>query len=166
MTDSDVIADILRREGGYADHHADHGGPTQYGVTQATLAAWRGQPVTVDDVRTLTEAEAAAIYQQRYVIAPGFTAIQDPALRGLLVDFGVHSGPARAIKALQQALGGLHVDGVLGSLTLEALRRADPVVLYKAVLTRRVLFVADLAMKDRSQLVFLKGWLARCCEFL
>ena len=42
----DLISDIIRREGGYVNHPDDRGGPTNYGITQATLSEWRRQPVT------------------------------------------------------------------------------------------------------------------------
>lgn len=47
MTDADgrferCLAEVLRHEGGFADHTADPGGATKYGVTRRTLAGWRG----------------------------------------------------------------------------------------------------------------------------
>ncbi len=36
---------VLKHEGGFADHPADPGGATMMGITQATLAQWRGRPV-------------------------------------------------------------------------------------------------------------------------
>ncbi len=32
---------VLRQEGGYADHPADPGGATNFGITRKTLARWR-----------------------------------------------------------------------------------------------------------------------------
>ena len=41
-TDTDRIIDgLIVAEGGYVDHPADRGGPTKYGITRKTLAAWR-----------------------------------------------------------------------------------------------------------------------------
>ena len=55
-----MIDRLLEREGGFVNHPADRGGATNWGVTQGTLAAWRGYPVSVADVHALTRDEARA----------------------------------------------------------------------------------------------------------
>ena len=91
----DIVQDVLRREGAFVEHPADHGGPTKYGITQATLADWRGRAVTAADVAALSVNEATRILEQRYVRQPGFDQVPDARLQALLVDYGVHSGPDR-----------------------------------------------------------------------
>jgi lysozyme family protein len=54
-------------------------------------------------VQDLTEAEAVRIYRNRYFPA-GFELIKEPAILELLFDYGVNSGPAAAVKALQTVL--------------------------------------------------------------
>ena len=75
MTDDDIIAAIIRREGGFVDHAADRGGPTKYGITLAVLAAWRGKAVYGADVQALTQEEARRIYQAHYLTP--FAAIKN-----------------------------------------------------------------------------------------
>jgi len=116
-----LLTGILQREGGFRDKPGDRGGPTNYGITLATLAAWRRQPIsqlTSDDVRRLTTFEAKAIYAARY-IAP-FEPVPYPPLREQLIDFGVNSGVPRAVRWLQRILG-LPADGILGPQTQEHL---------------------------------------------
>ena len=37
------LAELLVHEGGHVDHPKDPGGPTNMGITIATLADWRGR---------------------------------------------------------------------------------------------------------------------------
>lgn len=164
MTAEDVITEVLRREGGYVNHAMDRGGPTNYGITIKTLAAWRGAPVTAEDVRALTEAEARDIYRREYVERPGLDQIADPLLRGLLVDYAVHSGPRRAIEELQR-VAGVTVDGKLGPQTLSAVAVKGAESLRRGVLRARGRFLARL-LSDPSQRVFAAGWLNRLMEFV
>ena len=166
MTIDAIIDGVLEREGGFSDRLQDRGGPTNRGITAVTLGQWRklGRPATREEVRTLTEAEAWEIYLHEYVIAPRFDRL--PAdLRPLMVDFGVHSGPARATKALQRALG-VVADGVIGPKTMAALIKANWRELYRAVLKERGELLAALMQQDPSQRVFAAGWMRRLMEFV
>ena len=88
-----VIQDIIKREGGYVDHPNDKGGPTKYGITLKTLAAWRGEVLTgSDDVKALTKEEATRIYREEYSLKPRFSLIENRSLRNLLIDSGVQHG--------------------------------------------------------------------------
>ncbi len=160
---ADIIADVLRREGGYVEHPADRGGPTNYGITRLTLAEWRGRPTTADDVRDLTEAEARAIYLNRFVARPGFGFVADPSLRGVVVDAGVHHGPVRAARWLQQAVGA-EPDGRIGPKTLARVNDANVENVIDRFVALRLRFIADVVVGDPSQLVFLRGWVTRATE--
>ncbi len=167
LTADRVIEDILEREGGYVDHPADRGGPTNWGITQATLADWRAQPVTAADVQALTRDEAKRIYWHRYVTGPGYLdAIDDEKLLAFVVDYAVHSGPGRATKALQRALD-VTDDGVIGRETKRVLAASwgSPSV-FRALMADRLQHLARIALNDRSQLVFLNGWINRVVSFV
>lgn len=167
MTADQIIDDILRREGGYSDRVQDTGGPTNFGITAATLGAWRnlGRSATRAEVKALKEGEARAIYRSQYITAPRLDQVTNQDLRGLLVDFGVHSGPARAVKALQRAVD-VPIDGVLGPKTLAAMNRLDIRGVYRAVLRERGELLAAILQRDKTQLVFAAGWLRRLMEFV
>ena len=51
----EMIDDILRREGGYVNHPADRGGPTNYGITQKTLSRYIGRAALTSEVKNLSE---------------------------------------------------------------------------------------------------------------
>jgi lysozyme family protein len=167
-----MIDDILRREGGFVDHPDDRGGPTNFGITQRTLAQARGQPVTRDDVRRLRLEEARAIYEQRYFRGPRLAELPVP-LQPVLFDMSINHGPGTAIKLLQRVLGAsgfpCAVDGGIGDETLGCAQKAlaqlgAGTLVDRLVDARRALFQAIVAA-DASQAVFLKGWLRRAEEF-
>lgn len=162
MTVEELIEDVITREGGFVDHRNDKGGPTKFGITKGTLARWRGRQVTVADVKGLDVGEARDIYMAQYVEQPGFRDIAEP-LRTQLVDFGVHSGPAHAVRALQRVLG-LTQDGILGPATRAAIASHGVDRLARELWQARVRFLARLVAIRPTQLDFLDGWLNRCFE--
>jgi lysozyme family protein len=176
-----IIDEIILREGdAYTNNPADRGGPTKYGITQATLSAYFGsRQATVEDVQNLTRDQAVEIYQKLY-IAPFFPLGQiTPRLLGLLVDSGVQHGTSRAVKWLQTAIGA-QADGILGPGSLQnwqpyAVGTRDQNEVYRATLIRRIKFYADItagnltdADKDGipDNLEMLRGWINRICEFV
>lgn len=165
MTPEAIIEDIIRREGGYVDHPNDRGGPTNWGVTQATLSDWRGRPVTAEDVKRLTEAEAREIYRERYLTLPKLHLVNDAKVRALAVDCAVNHGPAQAVKLLQLAAR-VFPDGILGLKTEEAVNRMTPSALYARLCASRVRYYGQIIAKDPSQAVFAAGWANRIAEFI
>ena len=161
---TDLIADVIAREGGYSDNPADTGGPTKYGITQATLSEWRKQPVTAQDVADLQMPEARLIYEAQYINAPGLYRITDPTLQALLFDSAVQHGPATAVRWLQAAVD-VPVDGVCGPVTAAA-ANANPARAYRQVLATRVRYYGSIIEHDHSQAIFAAGWANRVAEFV
>ena len=150
---------VLASEGGYVNHPRDPGKATNMGITIATLRAWRGRPVTNADVRNLSQEEALQIYKAQYWDT--VRADQLPlGLDYLTFDYGVNSGPARAIKDLQRTVGA-DADGVIGQKTLDAIasavRRMGMEGLINAYATRRWNFVQGLSTFS----TFGNGWRRR-----
>lgn len=114
---------VLKHEGGYSDNPADPGGATNLGITIATLRDYRGHAVSKADVKTLTVAEAGAIYRKNY-----WDKVRgDDLLSGLdyaVFDFAVNSGVGRAADFLQTCLR-VDADGKIGPATLDAMRGRD-----------------------------------------
>ncbi|MDZ7789743.1 MAG: glycosyl hydrolase 108 family protein [Xanthomonadales bacterium] len=158
---------LLVREGGYVDHPADRGGPTNYGITQGTLTDWRGEPVGAAEVQDLTAEEARGIYRDRYWTGPGFDRLVDlpPLITEFLFDTGVHSGPRTAIRMLQRAAG-VTDDGLLGPVTRAAVSRTTPRRLAARLITHRGVFLGELIGRDPTQEAFRDGWANRLAEFI
>ncbi len=165
MTVDEIISAILAREGGYVDHPDDRGGPTNRGITLDTLRRARGVPVTVDDLKALTEAQAREIYLTRYVRKPGFDRIADPQLRTLMVDAGVNQGPERALAWLQRACG-VTPDGVFGPVTERAVNELSPRMLRAKVTAARARAYGRLITDHPTQATFAAGWANRLAEFI
>ena len=160
-----LIDDIVRREGGFVDHPADRGGATKYGITIGTLRDWRRQPVGRSDVASLTEMEARQIYRTLYFTATGFDQVPDAQVQALLFDFAVHSGISEATKALQRAIGA-KPDGVIGPLSLEALKRVTNMeALFYRIKCERFELITRFIGRDNAQAVFATGWANRFDEF-
>jgi Glycosyl hydrolase 108/Predicted Peptidoglycan domain len=149
---------VLNKEGGFSDHREDPGGPTMMGITQKTLAAWRGEPVTADDVRALTREEACEIYRANY-----WNAMKcDELPRGIdlmVFDFGVNAGPATSVKMLQRSVGS-KPDGAVGDFTLRAVRATEPRALLEALARARLDFYRKLDTWE----TFGRGWENRVNE--
>lgn len=150
-----ALALVLELEGGFVADPRDPGGATRYGITRATLARARGRPANVADVKALTRAEAGAIYRRSYWAEVGGDALP-PGLDLAIFDFGVNSGPSRAIKALQVALG-VTADGRLGPATRAALASCDPAAIIRRVTADRLGWMRRLS----TWTAFGRGWTAR-----
>jgi hypothetical protein len=166
-----MIDAILQREGGFVDHASDRGGPTNFGVTLRSLAAWRKRDVALSEVRDMTIAEAREIYRSEYCTGPKIDKL--PALlQPIVFDMSLNHGPGTAIKLLQQVLNetgnACAIDGGIGEETLSSARAAATAVgdaLIDKLVARRIAFYNEIVAGDASQAVFLRGWLIRANEF-
>lgn len=154
-----IIDDVIEREGGATatNRPSDRGGRTQYGISErSNPQAWLDGKVT--------EEEARKIYEQKYIIGPGFDKIEDPHLQAQLVDFGVTSGPALAVQKLQVCVGA-EVDGQLGPKTLFLVNAAEPKRLSNQLALERIKMMGRLIHKDRRQGDNINGWISRFSSF-
>ena len=164
MTFDEAIKPLLAREGGYSNNKADRGGATNHGITQATFSDWlskHGQGWR--DVKSLTITEAAKIYQDNYW-TPAKCDLLPDNLREIHFDASVNYGVSRATKLLQAAAG-VKRDGVIGKNTLAAIAEMDGRLLKARYINERYAFYASIVERDRSQLVFIVGWLSRMRDF-
>jgi lysozyme family protein len=170
-----LLDELIRREGGYVDHPADRGGPTNWGITQTT-ARENGY---AGDMRALPRAQAARIYRALYWEKPRFDAVAKiaPKIAAELFDTGVNMGSAVASGFLQRALNALNrngrdyadliVDRQIGLATLDAVARfiavrglAGETVLLKAIEALQGERYIALAEGRPANEAFLYGWMA------
>lgn len=152
-----AMAQVFRYEGGYVNNPRDPGGPTNFGITLATLRAWRGSPVSASDVKALTRDEAARIYRQNYW-RPVHADDLPPGVDLCIFDYAVNSGPGRAAKALQSILG-VTEDGVIGPETIAAALTTGktPAELINRICDERLAYLRRL----NTWPTFGRGWAAR-----
>jgi lysozyme family protein len=170
-----LIDEVIAREGGYSNHPADRGGPTNFGITQAVARA-NGY---AGDMRQLPRGVAEAIYRRLYWERPGYAFVAEiaPNVAAELFDSAVNMGPATATAFLQRALNALNrnqkdypdlkTDRLVGAKTLAALgafkrRRgeAGEKVLLKAIEALQGERYVALAESRPANEAFLYGWLA------
>jgi lysozyme family protein len=164
MTTIEQVTWIIRAFEGdlFTDDPIDTGGATKYGITLRTLAAYRGQPTTKEDVRNLTEPEAVSIGVAIFAEESGLGEIAWEDLRLVCLDYAFHSGWVPAIKALQRAIGGVLVDGVWGPQTQIAVNRlADDHPTAQAICTDREVRMQARIRQQPDQKKYAVGWWTR-----
>ena len=153
---------MFGHEGGYSNVASDAGGPTKYGITHKTLAAHRGvKSVTAAQVKAMTLAEAEAIYRKSYWTQSGGDVLP-VGLDYAAFDFGVNSGPVRAVQTLQKVVG-TGQDGRIGPATLAAVS-AYPggiVKLIRDYCNARMAFLRSLTSPKTGFPVNGRGWTIR-----
>jgi lysozyme family protein len=167
-TVDEMIADIIRREGGFSNHPNDRGKATKYGITLETLSNWRGRPTGIENVKRLTKTEAADIYRAEYFARPNINLLPTQ-LQPVVFDMAVNMGSISAIKILQAALG-IKQDGIIGPVTAKEanidLELAGETIMLLRITDLRVRYYKNIVERDPSQAVFLSGWVNRAREFL
>jgi lysozyme family protein len=150
------LQETLRWEGGFSNHPRDPGGATMKGVTLARYRAFKRDPgATKEQLRNISDADLLAIYRDGY----WRTVAGDDLPSGLdlaMFDFAVNSGPARAVKTLQRIVG-VPADGVMGQLTLSAVRKQFTADMIDELTAARLAFVRSLSTFD----AFGRGWTRR-----
>jgi lysozyme family protein len=176
MDVDDLIDALIDREGGYANHPRDRGGPTKFGISEAVARA-RGYS---GGMRDLPREEAVAIYKRLYWLRPRFDQVakRSSAIAAELFDTGVNMGPAVAATFLQRALSAFNrdrqdyadlvPDGRIGPATLAALdiffqlrgKANGETVLLRALDALQGERYIRLAERRPANEAFLYGWLA------
>ena len=142
---------VIGHEGGYVNHPRDPGGETNWGVTKRTAQAYGYN----GDMRSMTRDQAKAIYKRGFWDKVGGDTLPD-AVAFQLFDAAVNHGIGNAVRFMQRALG-VADDGIVGNITLTALRNADANDFLMRFNAARLDFYTRLSTFD----TFGKGWVRR-----
>lgn len=161
---------VFTNEGGYVNDPADPGRATNYGITQSTLAAWLGRPVSADDVRRLSREHAAGIYNLRYWLPLGCNQLTQFSVACAIFDagvlFGIGPSTVAAQRGLKEQFPEIAVDGHVGPRTVAALNAVDPRQFLPAF-HRQLLARIDLVIGARPESErFRHGWVKRVDRLL
>jgi lysozyme family protein len=151
----DCLELVLKHEGGFVNHEKDPGGMTNLGVTKKVWEEWIGHPATEKDMRELTPAIVAPMYEMRY----WRTSYCEKLPRGLdllVFSMAVNAGAGRSVKLLQDAIG-VVADGVIGPNTMAKINEANVETLIDKFSEARTAYYKGLKLFP----VFGRGWVAR-----
>ena len=151
---------LIALEGGFVNHKFDRGGKTKYGISQ------RQYPDV--SIKDLTKERAMKITKRDYWDKLCCDAFNYEELKLELLDFGFVAGTSRCARYLQQALNlmgySVKVDSIIGPDTVNKANTAS-IKYSKALMAAIRGFEFEhfkrLALKDKKQQAFIKGWLAR-----
>jgi len=155
----EALSRLLAHEGGYSNHPADPGGPTNYGITLADARAYWKRDATAADVRAMPRAVARQIYRTKY-----WSALRGNDLPAgvdyAVFDYGVNSGIGRAGKVLRRLVGLPDGTSAIDDDVIAAVWRRPPKRLIEAICDERLAFLQGL----KTWAVFGNGWGRRVRE--
>jgi len=147
-----ALPKLLKKEGGLSDDKEDRGGLTKYGITKA------GYPHL--DIASLTKEQAADIYRIDYWNKLGLDGVESQIKAELMFEAGVNFGVVTLAK-MAQRVADVKDDGIIGAKSIIAINMMDDTVFALALKLMAVDRYRRICNNERSQKVFLLGWLNR-----
>jgi len=151
-----AIARILEEEQGENKLIHDRGGYTNWGISS------RWYPHI--NISELSASAAGEIYYQDYWLFNKCDKLP-VAMAYVLFDAAVNQGGDFARKTLQQVLG-VKVDGIIGPKTIETSNRTSDPFFVIQYTRYRCMRYTNLVQKDKTQIIFIEGWIDRALEIL
>jgi len=151
-----IINNLVELEGGKSNLSYDKGGKTNLGITQYTYNNWnKKHNKPLKDVYKITRQEADQIYKEEYWnIIKGDQL--PPNVAHIMLSQALLDGPQDSIRLVQKLLG-LKVDGIMGSDTLNKIKRLTvngDIKLAKAIANKQIYRLKTDEDADK----FGKGW--------
>lgn len=161
-----IVTKIVGTEGGLADNPRDRGGLTSHGLTKPFLKDVTGRDWSDEDVRGLSRQRAEGVYKLWMSVRRLDQLPDDYLLAWVVIDFAVHAGHRRAIRAIQKYMG-VHMDGIAGAETQGAwhlLTEQECTQAAAFVVAERCMHHFNDLAANPEQVVFARGWGARLAE--
>lgn len=157
MSKFDVYFDrLIGHEGGYVNHPQDKGGETIWGITKATAREYG----YTGSMKNMSRETAKRIYYKGFWCRYQCDQFPD-ALAWQFFDCAVNHGFGNACRMLQRALK-VADDGIIGSITLAAIKRQPETQILLLLNAERLMFYTKLSTFK----TFGKGWVRRVAENL
>lgn len=150
-----ALKKVLRWEGKLVDDANDLGGRTAYGITQRTYNQYY-----TGDVWDITEEQIRYIYRRGYWDKIQGDFIGSQSVAEIVFDMAVNSGVKTAVIKLQMLLE-LKPDGIFGPLTLKAVNRKNPKMLFMEYHDVRRAYYRIIVENRPTNKKYLQGWLNR-----
>jgi lysozyme family protein len=154
-----AIKNVLAHEGGYTNHPADPGGPTNWGITIFDARKYWKTSASAADVKVMPLSVAQDIYDKHYW-DPQRCDDLPAGLDYSMFDYGVNSGIGRSGKVLRRLLGLSDKTSAITQEVIDAVNKRDVVALIKALNDERLRFLKGL----KTWPTFRGGWGRRVSE--
>ncbi len=174
MADFEIAVDkTISNEGGdeYTETKEDKGGATKYGISLRFYKTIEGnESATNKDIMSLSMEDAKSIYKKYFWDPSKYGKIKSQTIAYKVFDMSVLIGAKKANKMLQESLNNivkgsnLVVDGIIGEKTLNLINEkcnGYELSLLDFLINLFVEYFKSICEKDKSQLKFLSGWIAR-----
>jgi lysozyme family protein len=167
---NEAVQKVLRAEGGYVNHPADRGGPTNHGITQKVYNEWMAKKTgknpyisTIDEIKNMPVGNAIQIYKENYWDAIQGDKIKKFSIAAMIFDQAVNAGVPAAVRRAQRVVQ-LPETGKMDDQTLRVLNSTSEKTFIENYYNATVAFYNAIVEKNPSQEVFIKGWLKRARE--
>lgn len=152
---------VILIEGGYVLHDVknDRGGQTYAGISRKNWPAWGGWKF-IDRGETPPTPLVREFYRELFWNTIKGDEIADQAVATSVYSCAVNMGTKVATRLVQVVVG-TTPDGDFGPRTLSALNAYDPALFLAKFSIAKMARYAEIVRRDRSQGVFLLGWLNR-----
>lgn len=147
---------VLQHEGGYVNHPSDPGGETNYGITKSVARQYGFKGSMKDIPMSIVEK----IYKDQYWDAMSCDNFEF-AIAFHMFDAAVNHGLINARKLIQRAVN-VKDDGIIGSISLAAIRKTPQLLFVNSFMAERISFYTKISTFP----TFGRGWMSRMVDNL